>query len=101
MTFEVSFLLGEERRGSLALRKKHVTGLFALAAAVFDVQVKIVLQNIVALRVAELRSGAIDRRGPPLQFHEGSDGCFVEFNPKALDPGFRIRPFQSRALPLT
>ena len=65
-TCEAIFLFEGGQGGSPAVRKEHVTGLFAPAAAVFQVQTEIVLQNVIALRIAKLPGGAIDRPGRPL-----------------------------------
>ncbi len=97
-TYEADFSLEGLREASLALREEHVARLFAFAAAIFHVEPEIVLQNIVAPRIVQLLSRAVDRCRGPLQLDKRPDGRFVEFNQEALGPGFRSWKPEGRAV---
>src|SRR5438067_8285689 len=61
--------------------------LLALAAAFFDIQGEVVLQNIVALGKAQVRGGSVDCTGGTFEFNKRAHGGLVQFNQQAVRPG--------------
>lgn len=66
--------------------EKHVGGLDASFAAVFDVEDEVVFEDVVGRAEAEFGGGAIDRWGGAFELDEGADGSFVEFDQEVCGP---------------
>ena len=82
-----------ERRSSLGvgaalqgIGEKHVGGLEVLALAVIEVEDKIVLEDIVAVREAEFAGGLVDGGAGAFELSEGADGGFVEIDDDVFGP---------------
>src|SRR5437899_8788434 len=75
-----------------------MTGLFPPAAAVFYVQDEIVLQNIIAFRVAQLMGCPVDRPRGAFQFHKRTNRCLVQLDEEPPRPSFLSRKLKRCAV---
>jgi len=56
------------------------------AAAVVEIEDKVVFEDVVGAVIAELVCGLINGGAGALEFDKGTDGCFVEVDEKVLGP---------------
>src|SRR2546425_10566200 len=68
--------------------KDHVVRLLAAAAAIFDVKLEVILEDVVLRRKPERDGRAIDCFGRALEFNKRPDGRFIQLNQQpACPPG--------------
>ena len=93
-------LRGEESQRYRSLfggNEEHVGRLDVAAAAVVEIEDKVVFEDVVGAVIAELVRGLINGGAGALEFDKGADGGFVEVDEKVLGPFEAARETVRRA----